>query len=43
LAAKRKAAVEAQDGTLMIRLGKKAAGRLLDGATWDGLPINRAA
>lgn len=43
LAAVRKAACEVQDGTLMVRLGKKAAGRLLDGETWDGLPINKAA
>jgi hypothetical protein len=28
----------AADGTLMARLGKKAAGRLLDGAELDGLP-----
>ena len=26
------------DGTLMVRLGKKAAGRHLDGALWNGLP-----
>jgi protein gp37 len=43
LAAVRKTAREAQDGTLMLRLGKKAAGRLLDGETWDGLPTKRAA
>lgn len=43
LAAARKTAREAQDGTLMFRLGKKAAGRLLDGETWDGLPRKRAA
>ena len=43
LAAVRKTAREAQDGTLMFRLGKKAAGRLLDGETWDGLPKNRVA
>lgn len=29
---------EADDGTIMLRLGKKAAGRLLDGTTWDGIP-----
>ena len=34
----RKKVSEAADGTLMIRVGKKAAGRLLDGSTWDGLP-----
>ena len=43
LAAARKAEREAQDGTVMIRLGKKAAGRLLDGETWDGLPTKKAA
>jgi protein gp37 len=43
LAAARKTAREAHDGTLMFRLGKKAAGRLLDGETWDGLPINKVA
>lgn len=36
LAKARSAAVE--DGTTMLRVGKKAAGRLLDGTTWDGLP-----
>jgi protein gp37 len=43
LAAARRAAQAAQDGTLMLRVGKKAAGRLLDGATWDGLPKIRVA
>jgi protein gp37 len=43
LAAARKTMREAHDGTPMFRLGKKAAGRLLDGETWDGLPKNRAA
>ncbi|HKR88737.1 MAG TPA: phage Gp37/Gp68 family protein [Phenylobacterium sp.] len=33
----------AADGTTMLRLGKKAAGRLLDGTTWDGLPRARTA
>jgi len=28
----------AEDGTTMLRLGKKDAGRVLDGTTWDGLP-----
>jgi len=28
----------AADGTVMLRLGKKAAGRLLDGAIWDEFP-----
>lgn len=36
LAKARQAAAE--DGTLMVRMGKSAAGRILDGATWDGLP-----
>lgn len=31
-------ASHAADGTMMLRVGKKAAGRLLDGAIWDGLP-----
>lgn len=31
------------DGTTMLRIGKKAAGRLLDGMTWDGLPRVRLA
>lgn len=39
----RKAASEAEDGTMMLRVGKRAAGRLLDGETWDGLPKVRAA
>jgi len=43
LAAARKAEREAQDGTVMVRIGKKAAGRLLDGETWDGLPTKKAA
>ena len=34
---------EADDGTVMFRVGKKAAGRLLDGAMWDGLPKALAA
>ncbi|PUB13714.1 DUF5131 family protein [Yoonia sediminilitoris] len=32
----------AQDGTEMLRLGKKQAGRILDGAEWDQLPRSRA-
>lgn len=28
----------AHDGTTMLRVGKKVAGRLLDGIEWDGLP-----
>jgi len=31
------------DDTTMLRVGKKAAGRLLDGAMWDGLPNGLAA
>jgi protein gp37 len=31
------------DGTTMHRVGKKAAGRLLDGEMWNGLPKARAA
>lgn len=34
---------QVDDGTVMLRVGKKAAGRLLDGAMWDGLPQVRAA
>ena len=33
----------AQDGTPMHRVGKKAAGRLLGGTVWDGLPTARVA
>ena len=33
----------AADGTLMLRLGKKVAGRVLDGEVWDGLPSARRA
>lgn len=36
-------ALAAQDGTVMFRLGKKVAGRLLDGETWDGLPTAKMA
>ena len=28
----------AADGTMMLRVGKKIAGRTLEGQTWDGLP-----
>lgn len=35
-------ASKAEDGTVMLRVGKKAAGRLLDGTTWDELPRQRA-
>jgi protein gp37 len=31
------------DGTTMHRVGKKVAGRLLDGEMWDGIPQARAA
>lgn len=34
---------KAADGTVMLRVGKKAAGRLLDGVMWDGLPKGLAA
>lgn len=43
LPAVRKKASKAEDGTMMLRVGKKVAGRLLDGETWDGLPRNRVA
>ncbi|PWC92999.1 phage Gp37/Gp68 family protein [Azospirillum sp. TSO5] len=33
----------AEDGTTMLRLGKKVAGRTLDGTIWDGLPRARTA
>jgi protein gp37 len=33
----------ADDGTEMYRVGKKVAGRLLDGNEWDGLPRARTA
>ena len=33
----------AEDGTTMLRLGKKSAGRVLKGSTWDGLPKVRIA
>ena len=36
-------ASHAADGTMMLRVGKKAAGRVLDGAIWDGLPKSRSA
>ena len=38
LPAARKKVSTAEDGTMMFRVGKKAAGRLLDGAVWDDLP-----
>ena len=31
----------AADGTMMVRVGKKSAGRNLDGVAWDGLPVAR--
>ena len=34
---------QAEDGTLMVRVGKKTAGRVLDGTTWDDLPRSKAA
>jgi protein gp37 len=42
-AARKEKISEAADGTLMLRVGKKVAGRILDGATWDGLPRARIA
>lgn len=33
----------AADGTTMLRVGKKVAGRALDGQTWDGLPKVRSS
>lgn len=33
----------AADGTPMLRIGKKEAGRILDGAIWDGFPSKRIA
>lgn len=43
LAKARIRAEAAADGTEMLRLGKKAAGRELDGHTWDGIPKARMA
>jgi protein gp37 len=37
----RRSKVTAADGTTMLRMSKKLAGRELDGATWDGLPVPR--
>jgi protein gp37 len=34
---------QAEDRTWMLRVGKKAAGRLLDGMTWDGVPEGKVA
>lgn len=34
----RKRSAQAADGTTMLRVGKKVAGRTLNGTTWDGLP-----
>ena len=31
----------AADGTTMVRVGKKVAGRVLDGNEWDGLPLTK--
>lgn len=36
-------AEQAADGTPMLRVGKKAAGRVLQGAVWDELPKVRSA
>lgn len=44
LAAVKKARIaSASDGTQMLRVGKKLAGRLLDGEQWDGLPMVKAS
>ncbi len=43
LTAKRAATAEAADGTEMIRIGKKLAGRKLDGQEWDQLPTPTVA
>lgn len=42
-AAKTVRIARASDGTQMLRVGKKVAGRVLDGAEWDGLPRARVA
>jgi hypothetical protein len=42
-AARKEASKQVEDGTLMLRVGKKVAGRLLDGTVWDGLPEARVA
>lgn len=34
---------KAADGTIMIRVGKKVAGRILEGVVWDGLPKKKTA
>jgi protein gp37 len=34
-------AEQADDGTTMLRVGKKVAGRVLNGSIWDGLPRAR--
>lgn len=36
-------AEKAADGTTMLRVGKKLAGRVLGGTTWDELPVARIA
>ena len=36
-------AEKASDGTTMVRVGKRLAGRMLDGSEWDGLPVARVA
>jgi protein gp37 len=42
LTAKKSATAVADDGTTMLRVGKKSAGRILDGQEWDQLPAARA-
>lgn len=39
----RKKSEQVDDGTIMLRVGKKSAGRTLDGEEWDELPRTRAA
>lgn len=41
IAAKKAKAARADDGTKMLRVGKKVAGRRLDGFEWDQLPERR--
>ncbi|MFD2855432.1 DUF5131 family protein [Seohaeicola zhoushanensis] len=42
LAARAKHKKIVADGTTMVRVGKKVAGRALDGTEWDQLPVARA-
>lgn len=38
---RRKRSVQAEDCTAMVNVGKKAAGRLLDGREWNQMPVPR--